>query len=408
VLQKQTWREFFDEAAEGGFVRPTEKKKYERYKELSMSGDPGSMNMSAFDKSKGAADGPSSRFNSRLSPIRGSNSPSFEKGAQQPTHSRGRARSTSGSSNGSVGSTGLAGAQFSHVPEMKNLLALAFDRMCKRVELQWEELKMCEADRKFYRKTLLRPPPASLEQCRDVARYVRTLKAHRVSTLAVLQAIRRREVAISSVLELLVDINKFVDQSLQGKMAGDRAESHEALYVWRPMLMRALEAAQSMTVEVIRAIQKWRQELWRPLPFIWNGINYLFKCRLDLAVLFEKKFSGLLKLLDVHPRSQILCCLVPMALDAPEIFETSGQRFQRGIENDIDAIFTGEANRHTQQGGEQPDTYNYPDGPTLIREVTQAAKVLAEEETVQRALEVEKKALYASSSFIPTLKVPGD
>ena len=68
----------------------------------------------------------------------------------------------------------------------------------------------------------------------------------------------------------------------------------------------------------------------------------------------------------------------------------------------------GGAQLSIKQGGEQPDTYNYPDGPTLIREVAQAAKVLAEEETVQRALEVEKKALYASSSFIPTLKVPGD
>ena len=76
------------------------------------------------------------------------------------------------------------------------------------MEELWEETKIPNADRKFYRESLCKGPPAGIEQCRDLANYVMMLKAHRKATIAVLRAIEIREFAVSKCFDLLYAINR--------------------------------------------------------------------------------------------------------------------------------------------------------------------------------------------------------
>ena len=50
-----------------------------------------------------------------------------------------------------------------------------------------------------------------------------------------------------------------------------------------------LDLMRIATVEVVEAIGKWRQAQARPLPFDWNGINYLLKLPSDMDFLGDCK-----------------------------------------------------------------------------------------------------------------------
>jgi hypothetical protein len=74
-------------------------------------------------------------------------------------------------------------------PSSHENVITAFNEMIERVESLWIELKIPPADLKFYRDSLCKSPPDSLEQCQEISKYILILKLHRTATLSVLTAI---------------------------------------------------------------------------------------------------------------------------------------------------------------------------------------------------------------------------
>ena len=55
-----------------------------------------------------------------------------------------------------------------------------------------------------------------------------------------------------------------------------------------------LEDVAIASVAVVDSIQEWRSLLWRPQPFVWNGVNYFLKMKADMKVLESESLIDLL------------------------------------------------------------------------------------------------------------------
>ena len=173
-------------------------------------------------------------------------------------------------------------------------ISTAFYEMVGRVEDLWIDLKIPPGDQKFYRESLCRGPPNSLHQCQELSRYVLMLKAHRVATLAVLRAIDIREFALSKCLDFLYAINRkssrltnsmFLSAARGGRESirdlasfSDDARNNSAASpnhtvtasLFREELIGTLRDIQLASLDVVRLIQLWRRNLWRPYPFMYK------------------------------------------------------------------------------------------------------------------------------------------
>ena len=63
----------------------------------------------------------------------------------------------------------------------------------------------------------------------------------------------------------------------------------EATHTLSPGLGDLLDIIRISSVEVVEAIAEWRKGLAKPVPFMWNGINYLVKMPSDLDFLNHVK-----------------------------------------------------------------------------------------------------------------------
>ena len=124
----------------------------------------------------------------------------------------------------------------------------------------------------------LTTPPAVLRAARQHCNSSTTLRTHSTNSsnlllfpqeLEVLKAILLREGYLHRIEEV--------------------ALSKEALTSVPQALPDLLDLMRIATVEVVEAIQKWRQAQARPLPFDWNGVNYLVKVPSDLDFLCDCK-----------------------------------------------------------------------------------------------------------------------
>ena len=70
--------------------------------------------------------------------------------------------------------------------------------------------------------------------------------------------------------------------------------SQQLYALLREDLVQALHELQVLSVWVVRAVQRWRHGLWRPLPFVWQGVDYLQKMQLDTAFLDHEEGPGAL------------------------------------------------------------------------------------------------------------------
>ena len=84
--------------------------------------------------------------------------------------------------------------------------------------------------------------------------------------------------------------------------------------VWKEEVVAQLREVQAATLEVVRRVQLWRRNLWRPLPFVWNDCDYLVKVSRDLLVLEEAPFALLLA--SVPLARDELPCLLFQSLEA--------------------------------------------------------------------------------------------
>lgn len=188
----------------------------------------------------------------------------------------------------------------------------SFENMLSRVSILWKELRIPNYERDFYTESLL-TKPYSIIKCKALATYVVALQTHRDCTSEVLHLINKREVALKEAHEALLNVFKPRPSALEEcgghvtKIRSLKESKEEKLYepfspnrmhlqqaIFKEELLIVLKKLQMCTLHVIRAIQIWRKNLWRPLPFLWvkstgdgrsMAVDYLLKIKDDLLII---------------------------------------------------------------------------------------------------------------------------
>lgn len=148
-----------------------------------------------------------------------------------------------------------------------------FEKLIKRTYSLWKELHFPDSDRNFYTYALLQGPFRNPDQIDELACYVKKLKEHRESTILVISAINVREQCVVRCAELIASAHrsigmKFVSMHDEIKKNMDKeAGIDEDLEVGEE-IRESLVAVKRSSVEVVKMIQAWRRELWRPHPFV--------------------------------------------------------------------------------------------------------------------------------------------
>uniref|UniRef100_A0A7S3HKJ8 Uncharacterized protein n=1 Tax=Spumella elongata TaxID=89044 RepID=A0A7S3HKJ8_9STRA len=308
--------------------------------------------------------------------------------------------------------------------EMKSHLVQMFDRLVDRVEQLWTALKIPTADRVFYRKSLCKGPPQSLEQCREIAAYVAALKAHQEATVAVIQAIQMREMAIAKCFDVLAALQRKFSRNNQREMAlagstnGSSAlrnahasrpefESSGSSF-WKEELIVALDDVRTCSLEVIKRIQMWRRNLWRPHPFVYMGTNYVAKMKDDLSILESDIYTKLLSLVPL--KFSDLQCIVFFSNAGKILVDTAGATSRP------QSASHSSSHHHSNYPAPSNGSSNNSNGDIYIQQLLQeflrkvnpkelhlAATIVLEEEVLQNALAIEHASLLSKGVFIPTL-----
>ena len=262
------------------------------------------------------------------------------------------------------------GIQEHHPSDMEGIdpMEEVFHEMVARVEDLWEEIKIPQADRKFYRDSLCKGPPTGVEQCQELANYIIMLKYHRKSTVAVLRAIEIREFALSKCLDLLYAINRKAQRTAnhQRTTAGMGSESRETVrdlvtvkgmdsitQVLQEELVAVLRDVQLATLNVIRLIQLWRRNLWRPHPFVYqkdgkNDVNYMLKIGSDLNVLGLEVYMNTLRGVPLFEKD-LLCILFTKSGQNSSSSSSYGKR--SSLRNTPTTTSNGTKRNHGTGGG---------------------------------------------------------
>ncbi len=325
---------------------------------------------------------------------------------------------------------------------------VAFEHMVQRVNLMWMELKMDKKERDFYAHALMRGPCEHLSQCHALAQYLVVLQDYRLATIDVLEAIEGREEVLRRMYGVVAAIQSYRATELGGseglsgshtplrggirslrphatahaspsanakskpgplsfdstpqrdgnKSVGSPFSPHRASQIagiLREDLAVALKELQIRSADVVRAVQRWRSHLWRPLPFRWKGLDYIGKMAEDTLVLGaggEGAWLG--QFIDSIP----LCREDLMGI----LFERA-----EGLEGYVSSI-RAEA-QLSDLDMESPLRKWFLEAGEANREEQLATVAVVHEHThLVEALEREKRRLEHEGVFIPVLKVAFD
>ncbi|CBJ25989.1 hypothetical protein Esi_0018_0054 [Ectocarpus siliculosus] len=174
-------------------------------------------------------------------------------------------------------------------------------RMGVRLQALWQELKIPDPDRAYVTAAYLdaggggggfsgqrarggggieEPPvgsggggggnsgPTSENVNRELTRQIRLLLEHRAATVKVLRCVNARESRLCEV-----------EQALQA-FQWHRGLDTDALGV-----VVSLAGLRDASLDVVRAVEEWRTNLWQPRAFCWRGVNYLEKMWQDTIFL---------------------------------------------------------------------------------------------------------------------------
>jgi hypothetical protein len=182
---------------------------------------------------------------------------------------------------------------------------------------------------------------------------------------------------------------------------------------WKEELVGALHDLQLASLEVIRRVQLWRRQLWRPRPFFWLqrnaaglglvsgvgsgadgvSVDYLRKMRADMAVLEAPVFARLLRAVPLG-RADLRCVIFPL---------TSVQALVQPKDSEQDQVPVPESlDEHPSWTSPLRDAFLHGLVPA---ELTAATKVVQSHDELVAALAEEKRQLQAAGVFIPTLKL---
>ncbi|CAB1120695.1 unnamed protein product [Ectocarpus sp. CCAP 1310/34] len=172
-------------------------------------------------------------------------------------------------------------------------------RMGVRLQALWQELKIPGPDRAYVTAAYLgggggafsgqragggggmeKPPvrgggggggnsgPTNENVNRELTRQIRLLLEHRAATVKVLRSVNARESRLCEV-----------EQALQA-FQWHRGLDTDALGV-----VVSLAGLRDASLDVVRAVEEWRTNLWQPRAFCWRGVNYLEKMSQDTIFL---------------------------------------------------------------------------------------------------------------------------
>ena len=252
-----------------------------------------------------------------------------------------------------------------------------FDKMIIRVENLWEILKISTADKEFYKQSICKGPPQSYDQCKEVAKYILALNSHRLDTMKVLKAIQERE----HILKRCYDVLGAIHRKTNRDFSNQSQINHEG-EIWRKELVLSLKELQLATLNVIKYIQLWRKNLWRPRSFLYREKNYLNKIIMDMNVLDSDIYSRQLSLCQLN-FNDLLCIVFP----SDEIRDRIGF-------HDI-----------SLENGHPLRQLFYQQDENILHDLIAANRIILGEKYLQAALKSENKTLKKKGVFIPLLKV---
>lgn len=250
-----------------------------------------------------------------------------------------------------------------------------FLRMKDRIEVLWHDLQIDTADRVFYRSSLLREPVQSWVHLREVARYIDMLNGHRKCTVEVLRGISIREEALVRVCDVIGAIRRQRARGGNSPSTSAPSISHHGLIpvnlMWREELIQALSDLQASSLHVIRLVQYWRRNLWRPRRFLYLGTDYFDRMVSEGEVL-RQALAGM----DID--QELNKCVVFQETEVEREAEIAG----------VDGDLSEEGLRE--------------------RELKLAHRVVAQHSSLMALLEEETVQLIKARVFIPTLRLYPD
>lgn len=304
--------------------------------------------------------------------------------------------------------------------EMTQNINHIYNNLLYRIEDLWDTLKITLSDRKYYRKSLLSDQKQSTEQCRALASYVLFLQQYKSVTKDVLKAIQYREASVTKFYDLFASLQR-KHSRLQVKEVALKASSNssfmssdlndlagvEVTSAWKEELLYALDEVRCNTLDVVKAIQLWRRNLWRPLPFVWNNTNYLSKIKNDMNILESESSQRIFSLLPLR-FEDLLGVVFFDFRDGQTTSDTIGPESPEQ-ENKTDR---SPSLSPLPVGSSVGNSVSHVHNLVLeflanipISELREAAMVVLEDEKLQLAVKAEHDALIQQGYFIPSLKL---
>ncbi|CAM9358482.1 unnamed protein product [Ectocarpus fasciculatus] len=119
--------------------------------------------------------------------------------------------------------------------------------------------------------------PTSEDVNRELTRQIRLLLEHRAATVKVLRSVNARELRLCEI-----------EQALQA------FQWHRGLDTDAIGVVVSLAGLRDASLDVVRAVEEWRTNLWQPRAFCWRGVNYLEKMSQDTNFLRSSVGKSLL------------------------------------------------------------------------------------------------------------------
>jgi len=176
----------------------------------------------------------------------------------------------------------------------KNLLGddQIFNNLVNEIEKEWENNNIPEAQRIPFREAVF-----SLHVNKAlpiISKEIEDLKEHRSSTQIALKAIAAREESLNSIHEML---SYLVEAPKWETMKDVTLECAELLHAHRMLTLNACESIVRWREKLAYALMMHKDALKnpKPIPFLWEGENYLCKMKNDMDFLLESEFAKILK-----------------------------------------------------------------------------------------------------------------
>ncbi len=284
--------------------------------------------------------------------------------------------------------------------------------MIERIRSLWHTLKIPRKEQIFYEKSICSLPIQSMEQCKELSKLIYVLQQHEQQTRAVLTKIQQREEVIEKCMDVIVMLQrKFLHTS---SVVAPLPQTGQMF--WKEELIQSLYEVRVTSMEVIKAIQEWRRSLWRPLPFIWRGVDYLLKMKTDFLPIFPApskpptssttslgQKAGMMKVVE----------MLPLTYDDLQgvVFISPDHQYRYGSPKRRTASST--ANLQSPSKDRQYQAYidsllQQYDVAYDFADLQSAAVIVLEEEALQKAIHLEQQALVNKGVFIPILRPMND